>query len=264
MNIPIFDSLCHPTLNGLWTKNKKGLSFDEFQMQISNKLVFGAVACGLPSIGDYNHLDFYINVSKINTEKIVIPVAALTKTNNIFDELQIIKDIGYNAVKIHCRYLNKECERYFLAEIFSCCYKLGLVIFLCTYNYTSISNKLSPPTYVEIIEALKVEGRCKIVFVHGGVHDLMHFYELVRHNEHFLIDLSYTICKYHNTSLGLDIKHIMTNLDQRLVVGSDSPEFDLQQLSSITNEFSSHISKEKKVNIFYRNLEKYFYNYLNK
>ena len=264
MDIPIFDSLSHPTLNGEWTKKDKGLSFDDFEIQLSKDLAYGSVACGLPNIGDYNHLDFYAYVTKIKTKKIVIPVAALTNTNNILNELKNIKDIGFNAVKIHCRYLNKECERLFLAEVFTSCYKLGLVVFLCTYNYTNILNKLSSPTYTEVIEALKIEGRCKIIFVHGGIHELMHYYELVRHNDHFLIDLSYTICQYHETSLILDIKYLMENLDQRLIIGSDAPEFNLKKLSNIANKISTHISEEKKVNIFHKNLEFFFYSYMQK
>jgi hypothetical protein len=64
------------------------------------------------------------------------------------------------------------------------------------------------------------------VLAHGGVTELLKYADLVRFAPQLLLDLSFTIMKYAGSSLDLDLAYVIKNLDQRVCVGTDFPEFD--------------------------------------
>jgi len=269
-NIKLFDSLAHPTLNGLWLENKLndgtkfkkniGMTFNSFSEQLDNPNCAGAVACGLPRIGDYSHQSFFDSCKLIQTSKYLYPIAALEDIKNFKNDLRKIKDIGFQGVKVHFRLLNISFNSKTLANIFKECFKLGLIVFLCTYDYRNLSNgQICSSTFKEVVDALKIENRLKLVFVHGGVHEMMFYYELVRHNKNFILDLSYTLPKYQSSSIGINIKFLMQHMDQRVVFGTDSPEYNFNDVFNLIDEFSSNLSEVKRKNFFQNNLIKFLY-----
>ena len=269
-NVKLFDALAHPTLNGLWLNNQlndgvnstenQGMTFNDLSAQLKNTDCSGAVACGLPKTGGYTHEKFFDACKKIESTKFLFQVAALEDIQNYKKDLSEIKGIGYKGVKIHCRLLNTSFNGEVLGNIFKECFKLGLIVFLCTYDYRNLSNgQVCSSTFKEVIDALKIENRLKLIFVHGGVHEMMFYYELVRHNKNFLLDLSYTLPKYHNSSIGYDIKFLMEHMDQRIVFGVDSPEYKFEDIFELINEYSNKLSKIKRTNFFNDNLANFLY-----
>ena len=64
-----------------------------------------------------------------------------------------------------------------------------------------------------------------------------------------------TIIRYKGSSIDADIKYLLKNLDERICIGSDYPEYSLNELKTRFKELSMGISLKKKQNIFYKNLD---------
>jgi predicted TIM-barrel fold metal-dependent hydrolase len=78
------------------------------------------------------------------------------------------------------------------------------------------------------VEALcEIVGRypdVQFVLAHGGGPNLLSLATAVRSAPNALLDLSYTLTHYHGTSVQLDLAHLLTTFENRLVFGSDFPE----------------------------------------
>ena len=94
--------------------------------------------------------------------------------------------------------------------------------------------------------------------MHGGTHEVLRFSELVRFNKNLLLDLSLTICKYRGSSLDMDIKYLFNQFDQRICIGTDYPEFSHVEVRNRFEHFSKGLTKIKKENIAFKNLENFF------
>src|SRR5690606_18076936 len=96
--------------------------------------------------------------------------------------------------------------------------------------------------------------KARILIMHGGVHELLRYSELVRTCPNLLLDLSFTLLKYQGSSLDLDIMYLFRKLDQRICIGSDYPDFSPSQLRQRLAALCQGVSKSKLNNIFYKNL----------
>jgi predicted TIM-barrel fold metal-dependent hydrolase len=99
-------------------------------------------------------------------------------------------------------------------------------VWICTFLHVPGLRPRSAP-----VEALcEIVGRAPgvpFVLVHGGGPDLLRLATAVRSAENALLDLSYTATRFRNTSVQLDLDHLLTTFDRRLVYGSDFPEGDI-------------------------------------
>jgi len=67
-----------------------------------------------------------------------------------------------------------------------------------------------------------------------------------------------TMQKYQGSSIDQDIKFLFKNFDERICIGSDYPELDQNKLITSFKYYSKNISKKKKENIAYNNLNNFF------
>ena len=96
-------------------------------------------------------------------------------------------------------------------------------VWICTFLHVPGMRPRSGP-----VEALcEIVGRnpgLPFVLAHGGGPDLLRLATAVRSAPNALLDLSYTLTRFQDTSVQLDLAHLLTNFDNRLVFGSDFPE----------------------------------------
>jgi predicted TIM-barrel fold metal-dependent hydrolase len=96
-------------------------------------------------------------------------------------------------------------------------------VWLCTFLHVPGMRPRSGP-----VEALcEIVGRPpdrQFVLAHGGGPDQLTLATAVRGAPNALLDLSFTITRYHGTSVQLDLGHLLTIFENRLVLGSDFPE----------------------------------------
>lgn len=114
-----------------------------------------------------------------------------------------------------------------------------------------MSSKNTPDKVMELLD--KIRGN-KVILVHAGAVRLLEYIEIARAFDNVLLDLSLTLCKYPGSALDMDIRFAFNNFDQRICIGSDSPEFHSSDLRCRFNYFSEGVTDNKLRNIAYKNL----------
>lgn len=256
--IPIFDSLTHPTLDGNWILPRYPYVSDiqklKRQMQISNTR--WAFAVGMRDIGGYCQ-DNFINFIKSNSdsESTLFPIAYLhpeNKTlNQIRDELKTIKQSGFVGIKMHPRISNFQFSNH-IANTIKEANLVGLSVLLCTYCYGQGNASKNTPDI--LMEMLQQCSGSKVMLLHAGSVRLLEYMEIARVFSNVLLDLSLTLCKYEGSSLDLDISFMFKNFDRRICIGSDFPEFSLMKLRERFEYFSEELDVVKIENIAHKNI----------
>ena len=256
--INYFDSLTHPTINGEWLAGKPGINFRDFASLLrSSSQLKGAVICGLPGVGGYDAQIYYDACNLLPQSKPLVLMAPLESTAFVEKQFYKIKEIGYSGVKVHGRLLGAEYTVQFLQEIFRESLKFDLPIYLCTYCYSLQYSNFPDDLFRNIVEALKAYPKVRLALIHAGVHDLIKFYELARQSENLLLDFSYIVCKYNNLYKN-QFEFIFKNLDQRVCVGSDLPDYSIENFCTSLEPFFENIIPSKVENICFHSLEKFF------
>jgi predicted TIM-barrel fold metal-dependent hydrolase len=258
-DIPIIDSLTHPTIDTNWLMPvSPGISnIDQLLLQMESNHIINAVCAGLKGIGSYNDKGF-IKLIIPHLDKL-IPVAFfdlrdMSTLKENLDKLLELKTLGYKGIKLHPRIsafkLNHPC----LSSVIKQANDLQLSVLLCTYFY---DNSLISNSVAKLSDLLyKLDG-AKVLLMHGGTVRLLETIEIIRSYKNVLLDLSFTINKYKGSSLDLDIKFAFNSYDQRICIGSDFPEFSASDLRERFNFFSKELSLEKAENIAFKNITKF-------
>jgi len=250
-----FDSCTHPTIDGLWTRDRRGLTFAELATRTSNADSEKVLAIGLPSVGSYNHVEYKFECDKYSFEA----VAALTTCDKklIPREIEEVAELGYRAIKVHPRLLGKNQNLDYLADVFDACVSHNMVCLFCTYEADSPGCLPETDPFYALCRALNQNPEIRLILMHGGFSRLQQFSGLARHSERILLDLSFTAMTS-STSLQDDIRTIVWQLDQRICIGTDSPEISLAELMERVKLLTEGLPKEKLSNIMYQNLDRFF------
>ena len=94
--------------------------------------------------------------------------------------------------------------------------------------------------------------------MHGGGPALLEVAQIVSIHRTLVLDLSFTLLHYAGSSLDADIRWAMHRLDQRIVIGSDMPEFTPAEAFERAGQLAQGLAPEKWANMAYRNLERLF------
>jgi predicted TIM-barrel fold metal-dependent hydrolase len=251
----IFDSAAHPTLDGSWISHRRGQTFKELAALRSKTNYERVLAIGLPNVGSYNHVKYKFECDKYSFEA----VAALTTydKNSIPKEVEEVAKLGYRAIKVHPRLLGQNQNLDYLADVFDACVKHDLVCLFCTYEADSPGCLPEKDPFYALCRALNKNPEIRLILMHGGFSRLQQFSGLARHSERILLDLSYTAMTS-SRSLQDDIRTIIWQLDRRVCIGTDSPEFSLAQFTERVELLTEGLPKEKLSNLMYRNLDRFF------
>lgn len=257
--IPIFDSLTHPTLTGKWYQSHKDASMQTLLESTAEQNIKGFCAVSLPDMGS-DHKVFLDLVSQSDKCFAVAGIALSTMDlTKLAEELHHIKSLGYRAIKLHPRkggfFLDADNE--ILNACFELAVQLDLIIFLCTYISSEMSIFPSKDPYWELVKLFKRFPKIQCVLLHGGVTHILKYADLVRFNPNLLLDLSYTIMKFKHSSLDADIRYLFSNLDQRICIGTDHPEYSVAELRHRLLDFEPYTSVEKLDNIYFQNLQSF-------
>lgn len=258
-DIPIFDSLTHPTIDGNWIlpKYPNVASLELLKQQMLEANVNWAFVVGMLGIGSYSQAQ-YIKMFNDSTDVNLFPIAFYDPIDfnvaTIKTELDNIKKLGYKGIKLHPRISNFSHSEN-IADTLKIANDLGLICLLCTYYYGENSaNKITPELTMEMLS--KSDG-AKVILLHGGAVRLLEYMEIARVFDNTLLDLSFTLVKYAGSSIDMDLAYVFNNFDRRISIGSDFPELTLQNLRKRFESFTQQISEEKAQNIANGNLLKF-------
>ncbi|MEE9912513.1 MAG: hypothetical protein K4571_12400 [Deltaproteobacteria bacterium] len=260
-NIPIFDSLTHPTINGAWIDGKMHpLNCIQYlSAEMGKYNIRWAFAAGMKNIGGYDEQKF-ASFIKNNSENI-FPLGFFDtqKAKSLKDTrsyLRELKHCGYAGIKIHPRLSGISLKDKMLPSMIKNASDMGFLVFMCTYFYDNA--RTSPGNSIDSLYDLLFKVKdSRIIMLHSGSVRLLEMMEIARAYKNILLDLSFTMCKYAGSSLDFDIRYLFNNFDSRICIGSDSPEFDLKMLRERFQFFAEQINLEKAENIAFRNIIKF-------
>lgn len=256
--LKLFDSLVHVTRDGSWLGARRyDAGMDRLLAEMN--LVQPYRAC-LVAIADHVDNEAVSQCTKRHPEQFV-PIGSInpSKMPNSHRVAAAVAELarqGFAGLKLHPRLNHYDpLDPLSLAAI-DAAGQHGMVLFLCT-----MFRQRGRPVVgtADIID--QIANRCsstKIVLLHGGGPSMLDLFELVRMHEHLVLDLSFTLLRYAGSSLDLDLKFVCRELDQRLVVGSDFPEYTPRQAFDRMMELTADLSSEKRDNILWRNLTNLF------
>jgi len=257
-DIPLFDSLTHPTLDDQWTVfgSSRENRMRDLLEQMSRNSVQRALAVGMEGIGGYDEAAYSRFI--LARSAALYPVAFYgdfehTDHASIQAHLLRMKENRYIGIKIHPRLSGIDYACPALQTIIQAANELELAVLLCTYSYGRDRYR----SVEQLFELLFGIRDCKVVLLHGGAVRLLETMEMARAFPNVLLDLSLTLCKYEGSSIDSDIRHLFQKFDRRICVGSDYPDFAPESLRRRFNEFASSIERAKAERIAFRNLYDY-------
>jgi predicted TIM-barrel fold metal-dependent hydrolase len=255
----LFDSLVHATPDGAWISRVAQPATIEYLLA---EMQLGEVsrAC-LVAIDDIVDSEF-VRQSALLHPNSLVPVAGLNprkflSTPLIASHVRDLSDQGFKGIKLHPR-LNRydPLDELCLSAIKSAG-ETGLVVFIDTlFDFV-------PGTPIRHTEDVaRVLGYqfpdTKIVLLHGGGTALLNLFEPVRKYKNLILDLSFTLFRYQYSSIDLDLRFILNQLDQRTIIGSDYPEYLPSQLGPRIAELAAQLPTDKLDRIAFDNLNMLF------
>ena len=248
-----FDVNIHLTRDGTFKDYKQNVpcNFDTYNNFVDPSLEFvGGLIVGLPNIGNYCHKDL-IQTSK----KLKLPAfAAITNDcfNDLDSSLSALKKMGFLGVKFHERLLDIENTEKHIVELATACKNNNLILAICTYQDEKLISckDIAMLSVLEEISSLDV----KIILMHSGGFRFLEFYGFCVSRKNILLDTSFTLKRYEDTSV---IKNIIKAINQgnhNIVFGSDFPDYNLNDYLRSFHKLHSCIeSKKSRENFMHKN-----------
>jgi predicted TIM-barrel fold metal-dependent hydrolase len=251
-----FDSLTHVTADGRWGVGRHDHDASEARLvrELDSAGAHRACLVALAGIADN---ETTLDVAVRNPDRFVA-IGSIDPTA-VRDPAVAVGDLaaaGFSGVKLHPRLhsydpLDERC----LAAI-DAAGSCDLTIFLDTLFRQQGRATRHP---VDVVDELLVGNtRCRFVLLHGTGPTVLELFELGRMHDHALIDLSFTLLRYAGSSVDDDVGFLCEQLDQRLCIGSDFPEYSPGEAVAQFDRLTSHVATEKRENVLWRNLERWF------
>ncbi|TAF65863.1 MAG: hypothetical protein EAZ55_07735 [Cytophagales bacterium] len=259
MNIPeIIDANTHITRSGKWFETTRDASLNALIKEMENANINKSLLVALPEVIEN---EFILECCEKYPKKL-IPIAALNPKKlyraTLASTLLEIKEKNFKAIKLHNRLSqHNPLDDDFLALLeINNSLENPNVIFICSLFYSKdLYFDKTPP---QIIHFLSNQfPKTTFLFMHAGGSWFLQVVEAIRDCPNAYLDLSFSISKYKESSFSIDLKYLINTFDQRLVWGSDFPEYlpkaAKQDFLSLTD---ATIPSEKIQNIMANNIKK--------
>jgi predicted TIM-barrel fold metal-dependent hydrolase len=250
-----FDSLVHVTRDGRWFGSDCDAGYDRLVAELDRGGVDRACLVGLAGVVDNE----YVLECARRADGRLVPVAGINPAAPGSDGAEAVRAAvrdGFAGIKLHPRLhgydpLDGRCLDAIRAAAAS-----GLVVFLDTLFRQPGVNTINAADAIDRIAAAC--GGARVVLLHGGGPALLALTEVVRAHRSLVLDLSFTILHYAGSSLDADIRWTMRRLDQRLVLGSDMPEYTPAEAFARARELAGDLADDQWANIAHGNLCRLF------
>jgi len=258
-SIPIVDSLVHLTPDGEWYETGLDASLERLAERC-DRYYSKVLLVGMPGMDGAN--DYVMKLAKQQPARFV-PVAGLTISPGdtpatVEERIAGLAAQGFKGIKLHPRQLQLPLDHPHISAAIGLAGKYRMLSLVCTV-YRHPLPPLGRPIYDVLYKLCFENTDSRIVLLHGGYFELLAVSEIVRPLENVLLDLSTTLVRFKNTHLISDIRHLFTTFDRRLCIGSDFPEYTIDDvLDSIREkDLARGLTREKVTNIFSGNLERF-------
>ncbi len=255
-DIPLFDSLAHPTLTGDWFGRGQDATFETLMSDMRGAGFMRACAVGLAGHEGYNHEAFAKRCLEFPQ---LVPIAGMTpkSTAEIDPELDIVRDLGFKGIKLHPRLSQFGYDDPRLVDTFKSATRHGLPVFLCSYYHAPIERYPDSDPLYSVVRALKAAPDTRLIILHGGTVELMRWMQFARHTPTVLFDVSFTLMRYKGSSLDDDLAWLFREFNKRTCIGTDHPEFGHADVRNRIRELTPGMSDDAARNIGGRNLAQF-------
>ncbi|WP_269623418.1 hypothetical protein [Prochlorococcus marinus] len=253
---PIFDSLTHPSFSGNWI-GKTMFSDSKFSTLIASMAdnnIEAAVACNYTlneniPIKDFVH-NCIINSNKLKLYPCLIIDQSVINNPDIFIEniITIIPIEFPIIIKINASYTSFADYKNIIKCIHSIYKIIGkkLILYICTYPFQCSPTMRRENVFKLIDELIISNPDYKIILLHGGTVDILRYSQYAQHFNNIYLDLSFTLCRYIDSSLLYDFVYLFSQLDKKLVIGSDHPEYDYLYLRKVLSIIEMRLLRTMK------------------
>ncbi len=273
--IPIFDSLSHPTFSGMWEGKSRfrSSSFEDLVSEMLLNNIRGSIASTYP-INEEIKISEFEEKCILLSEKYNLNISpawiiddrngnALENINEIYRNSKNLK--RRTILKFNANYINfKDFQRIqMIINTVLAKFNKNIVIYICTYPFFKLNLEKEIYDPIFLIDKLsKLEINCPIVLLHGCLNRLLDATIYAQHFENIYLDLSFTLCRFINSSLINDLSYAFEFLDQKIIIGTDHPEYNYLDLRNnlkiiekiLAKKFDNKELKKKFENIMNNNL----------
>ncbi|KWT91559.1 putative metal-dependent hydrolase of the TIM-barrel fold protein [Candidatus Magnetominusculus xianensis] len=174
-------------------------------------------------------------------------------SGNLRHEVDEILSMGLSGVKIHPRMQGINCNATEFETLFKYLDEKGLTIMIDGYyqnrNDRVYLSELTPFNYDRLA---KKYTNINIILSHMGGHRVLDAYFLAKSNGNVSLDVSHVLKYFDGTSLISDFLWVIDKLDEKILYGSDFPEYPIKSyLSHFEGIISQRLGIRKEM--IYRN-----------
>jgi predicted TIM-barrel fold metal-dependent hydrolase len=252
-----FDSLVHVTTTGTWINGRDNAGFDRLLAELDAAHVDHACLVGLAGVVENSFLLECANRAAGR----LIPIAGIDPTRDDSSDLSpvmaTLREQGFRGIKLHPRLNGYDPLVPVVSRAIAAATAHALPVFIDT-----LFRQRAAPTSsaADIIDVLV--HRCpgaNLVLLHGGGVQLLEVADIVRLHRNLLLDVSYTLLAYRRSSVEQDLRWVFEHLDQRVVIGSDMPEYTPADAFAEAQRLAAGLPPEKWANISHGNLSRLFH-----
>lgn len=252
ISTPRFDSLVHVTRGGTWINNRDDASLTRLDAALADASVSHACLVGLSGVVDN---DYILECASQSSGRL-IPIAGVDPSDTQPADIAALGPRGFRGIKLHPRLHGYDPLDPRALALMCAARDARLVVFLDTlFRQRARATRASADIVDEL--AHRCDG-ARLVLLHGGGAELLRMAEVVRVNPSLLLDVSYTLLAYKHSSVAQDIRWVFERLDQRVVVGSDMPEFTPGEAFAEAERLADGLPASKWANIAHGNLSRLF------
>jgi predicted TIM-barrel fold metal-dependent hydrolase len=234
--VKLLDSLTHVTPDGRWFNTGLDASEGRLLREMDEVGVARAVVVGLAG---FISNDFVLEVCSRHSGRLIPgasfnPAAHTTPRDAAMAVRSELESGPFGILKLHPRLgkydpLDPRCLAT-LEELSS--WPRPPLLWLCTLFYAPgvVTQK---PAVAAIRELVVRFPTLDFVLVHGGGVSVLELAEAVRGCENATLDLSFTLYRYSESSVWLDLRYLVRHFDHRTIYGSDFPEKGLRESFSV-------------------------------
>jgi biotin carboxylase/predicted TIM-barrel fold metal-dependent hydrolase len=248
----LLDSLTHVTPDGRWFNSDRDASEERLLREMDDVGVERAVVVALAG---YISNDFVFDVCRRRADRLIpggsFNPAAYADPKQAAAAVRA--ELGSSQVKIiklHPRLgkydpLDPRCSAV-LEEIAT--WTDPPLIWFCTLFYTA-GVPTQKPMVATIRDIVVRFPTLTFVLLHGGGPSILELAEAVRGCENAIVDISFTLYRYADSSVWLDLKYLARNFDRRTIYGSDFPERGLRESYAHLERLTMDIEADAKARL---------------
>jgi predicted TIM-barrel fold metal-dependent hydrolase len=254
---PRFDSLVRVTRDARWLDTSLDAGYTRLIAEMDAAAIGRACLAGRAGAADNVYV---IECAKASAGRFV-PVAGLnaaevSDVTSSSVEVAALARGGFAGILLNARMNGFDPLSHKCVQAVRAASQHGLVVFLDTLFRQRAH---ATPSAADVVDRLiHLCPGARIVLLHGGGPSLLEMAEVVRANPSLVIDLSFSLMQYEGSSIDLDIRWLMQQLDERLVVGSAMPEFTPGQAFARAQALAEGLTADRWANISHRNLDRLF------